>query len=37
MPYVIVKELGSERSQPLTEPEVLIGRSRQNVRRLDGQ
>ncbi len=30
MPYVIVKEMGAERSQPLTEPEVLIGRSRQN-------
>jgi transcriptional regulator with GAF, ATPase, and Fis domain len=30
MPYVIVKEMGAERSQPLTEAEVLIGRSRQN-------
>src|SRR6185295_6213816 len=30
MPYVIVKEMGSERSQPLTEAEILIGRSRQN-------
>ena len=30
MPYVVVKEMGAERSQPLTEPEVLIGRSRQN-------
>ncbi|RPH39147.1 MAG: FHA domain-containing protein, partial [Planctomycetota bacterium] len=30
MPYVIVKEMGAERSQPLTEPEILIGRSRQN-------
>jgi transcriptional regulator with GAF, ATPase, and Fis domain len=30
MPYVIVKELGAERTQPLTEAEILIGRSRQN-------
>jgi transcriptional regulator with GAF, ATPase, and Fis domain len=30
MPYVTVKEMGSERSQPLTEAEILIGRSRQN-------
>src|SRR5882672_4401453 len=30
MPYVTVKELGSERNQPLTEAEILIGRSRQN-------
>jgi len=30
MPYVVVKEMGAERSQPLSEPEVLIGRSRQN-------
>jgi transcriptional regulator with GAF, ATPase, and Fis domain len=30
MPYVTVKEMGSERNQPLNEPEILIGRSRQN-------
>jgi len=30
MPYVTVKESGSERNQPLTEAEILIGRSRQN-------
>src|SRR5579863_9520766 len=30
MPYVIVKEMGTERSQPLTDAEILIGRSRQN-------
>src|SRR4051812_14427639 len=30
MPYVTVKELGAERTQPLTEAEILIGRSRQN-------
>src|SRR5256885_9415083 len=30
MPYAIVKEMGAERNQPLTEPEILIGRSRQN-------
>src|SRR6185295_1215111 len=30
MPYVTVKESGAERNQPLTEAEILIGRSRQN-------
>ena len=30
MPYVTVKEMGAERNQPLTEAEILIGRSRQN-------
>ncbi|HEV3026342.1 MAG TPA: FHA domain-containing protein, partial [Planctomycetota bacterium] len=30
MPYVTVKEMGAERTQPLTEAEILIGRSRQN-------
>ena len=30
MPYVTVKESGAERTQPLTEAEILIGRSRQN-------
>jgi transcriptional regulator with GAF, ATPase, and Fis domain len=30
MPYAIVKEMGSERNQPLSEAEILIGRSRQN-------
>jgi len=30
MPYVTVRELGAERTQPLTEAEILIGRSRQN-------
>ncbi len=30
MPYVIIRELGSERAVPITEPEITIGRSRQN-------
>jgi transcriptional regulator with GAF, ATPase, and Fis domain len=30
MPYLVIRELGQERSYPMTEPEVLIGRSRQN-------
>jgi transcriptional regulator with GAF, ATPase, and Fis domain len=30
MPYVVVRELGAEQTIPISEPEVLIGRSRQN-------
>ncbi|HXG63105.1 MAG TPA: sigma 54-interacting transcriptional regulator [Planctomycetota bacterium] len=30
MPYLVVRESGSERTVPITGPEVLIGRSRQN-------
>jgi transcriptional regulator with GAF, ATPase, and Fis domain len=30
MPYVVVRELGAERSIPIADPEVQIGRSRQN-------
>jgi len=30
MPYVVVRELGAEQTLPIADPEVLIGRSRQN-------
>ncbi len=34
MAYLLIRELGQERVQPLSETEITIGRSRQNVIRL---
>jgi transcriptional regulator with GAF, ATPase, and Fis domain len=30
MPYLVVREMGQERPHPIADPEILIGRSRQN-------
>jgi transcriptional regulator with GAF, ATPase, and Fis domain len=35
MPYLIVREMGGERRYPIEEPEMSIGRSRQNPIRLE--
>jgi transcriptional regulator with GAF, ATPase, and Fis domain len=34
MPHLIVRELGAERTVPISEPEVTVGRSRQNTVKL---
>ena len=34
MTYLVVRELGSERTLPIAEPEVTVGRSRQNTVKL---